>query len=90
MIFVIETGDDFRKVVANDWKEAIKIAWKKNPPEAPGVLTRIAGKRWGYIDTVEALKIAGYKVVDQRAHVLSLSRKRVSGRRRGRLSSSSL
>ena len=87
MIFAIETGGDYRRVTANDWKQAIRIAWKTNPPKELGILTRIAGKRWGYIDTIEALKIAGYKVKEEGPRVLSVTRERFSRRRRGRLPS---
>lgn len=96
MIFAIETNGDYRRVKANDWKEAIRIAWKKNPPRNLGILTRISGTwnknrrgTWGYIDSAAAIKIAGYKI-EKRTRTQILSSKRIPQRRRGRLSSSRL
>ena len=90
LTFAIEMGDDYRRVMAYDWKEAIRIAWKNDPPKELGTLTRIAGKkRVGYIDSIEALKIAGYNVKKE-PPVLLDSSSSISRRRRGRLSASDL
>jgi hypothetical protein len=64
--FEIETLDDRRVVTARDVKEAIKKAWRKNPPKEVGLLVRVRSSSrrvWAYIGSDVAVKLAGYKVV---------------------------
>lgn len=44
--------------------EAIMAALSKRPPKSPGMLLRVhCGKVWKYIDFIQAMRIAGYKMV---------------------------
>jgi hypothetical protein len=69
----VETRRDRREVEASSPNEALRLAWKLNPPEEIGLLVRLraryAGekyrsfKKWNYIAGEVAAKIAGYKVM---------------------------
>ena len=77
----IQTSNFTKIVKADNWKEAIRIAFTPEPPKNLGLLTRIRifwmkqtcpnprsksesykFLKWNYIDSVEALKIAGYSI----------------------------
>jgi len=73
--YQIETGDFKKEVIASCFEEAIISAFAIEPPENPGILTRMRMKnpvkgneehlkqsKWHYQDTISALKLAGYSV----------------------------
>ena len=63
-LFQVEAGNDHRRVLARSYNDALRKAWKRNPPRHMGFLirARATGKPWQYLDVRVALKIAGYKI----------------------------
>jgi len=63
MNFIIKTGGYSWTVVERDWKEALRSAWKSDPPLKPGMLTSITCRDGeNFIPTIVALRTAGYEV----------------------------
>jgi hypothetical protein len=60
--FVFETGNRTWEVQAKNWKDAIKLAWGKNPPEELGLITSVTknGGEEKYITSKTLLTEAGY------------------------------
>lgn len=59
----VETGDFRWKGKAQTMDHALIRAFCAQPPENPGLLTRIHdGYIYHYIETTQALKIAGYSI----------------------------
>jgi hypothetical protein len=63
-LYRIETGDYVAEAIGEDMQAAIVAAFKKRPPDNPGLVTGAIteGEDWLYIPTEEMLRRAGYDV----------------------------
>ena len=64
MMFIVETGDYHRRILARGAASAVVKAFKQSAPKRPGILTRVHmyQRCFFYVDTVHFLRKAGYKV----------------------------
>lgn len=63
-VFIVNTLNYTRRVTAKSFNDALRKAWRRNPPRKVGLLVQVKelGKPWRYLDGVVAVKRAGYPV----------------------------
>jgi hypothetical protein len=63
----VEGGEQKKTVYASSRNDAVKVAWKRNPPKNLGILVRTRShwgidRKWAYLDSRVAMRLAGHKV----------------------------